>query len=107
MKTATSTTVVVACTSLREGVTTLRVSARTSLKKRPKFSQVSVTRLRAFGPFRFFGDESSSPLINATFEAILPFLCARRRARRILAQTGRGGGIRTPKFGFGDRQFNR
>jgi hypothetical protein len=22
-------------------------------------------------------------------------------------KTGRGGGIRTPKFGFGDRQFNR
>jgi hypothetical protein len=24
-----------------------------------------------------------------------------------LFKTGRGGGIRTPKFGFGDRQFNR
>ena len=31
MKMATSTTVVVACTSLREGVVTLRISVRTSL----------------------------------------------------------------------------
>jgi hypothetical protein len=34
MNTAMITTVVVACTSLREGVTTLRISARTSLRKR-------------------------------------------------------------------------
>jgi hypothetical protein len=29
------------------------------------------------------------------------------RASTLTINSGRGGGIRTPKFGFGDRQFNR
>ncbi len=42
-KTAMITTVVVVCTSLREGVTTLRISARTSVKNRVNSSHTPRT----------------------------------------------------------------
>src|SRR5215469_2021146 len=78
--TATRTTEVVACTSLREGVTTLRVSARTSVRKLVNFRQKPTTfpeRLEtALGSCRLIGAGRSSPFTVAVFEAILPILLA-------------------------------
>src|ERR1035441_1472658 len=76
MKTATMTTVVVASTSLREGVTTLRISLRTSLRKRVKSFHATIG---------FFQLGSSSPRTSAAFVAMLPFLRVQHPAGRIRA----------------------
>src|SRR5271155_1642788 len=48
MNTVTITTIVVACTSLREGVMTFFISARTSLRKSPKRWGTFFKRSRPF-----------------------------------------------------------
>src|SRR4051794_19307060 len=82
-KTANKTTEVVACTSLREGVTTLRVSARTSLRKLVNFCQVPTMYPEMFwtapGSCRLICAGRSSPFAVIAF-AILPILYSRRRA---------------------------
>src|SRR5215469_17941670 len=86
--TATRTTEVVACTSLREGVTTLRVSARTSLRKPVIFSQNPTTFPERFwtalGSCRLICAGRSSPFTVADFDAILPILHPPASCREIL-----------------------
>src|SRR5450631_750715 len=72
MKTVIITTVVVACTSLREGATTLRISARTSLKKLVKPDHVVIAFPEIF---------ASAPCSCTDFVAILPFLRVRHSCR--------------------------
>src|ERR1700733_591403 len=117
MKTATITTVVVDCTSEREGVTTLRISPRTSFRKSVVRVQNAVTW---FVVVLFCGEpERSSPVANAVFAITLLPSCtlttfwlfrgnpSMAAGCRLHHFPGRGARIRTEKFGFGDRQFNR
>src|SRR6185369_8182372 len=111
MKTVIITTAVVACTSLRVGDVTLRISFRTSPRK---------LLVRLGRPFIFPAVLSLSTFATTAFAISIPNFPGRGRLcwRLIrplhlvllkpvcqLVKAGRGGGIRTPKFGFGDRQF--
>src|ERR1700748_1447850 len=118
------TTVVVVRTSSRDGVVTLRISLRTSRRKSVVLENIPVNWLP--------GPESCprSANLSATFALVTALsgcgLCFSSRIAVVdfaitfllpepqtsgpithNSRTGRGGGIRTPKFGFGDRQFNR
>src|ERR1700690_375891 len=99
MPTAMITTVVVDFTSFQDGVTTLRISARTSVRKRVNSFHCSTTLPKnfdtGFSPCRFAGGCRTSPFTIAALIAILPILRARHYAGRIPnKQSGRGGGIR-------------
>src|SRR5437879_5689179 len=101
------TTVVVARTSFSDGVVTLRISLRTSRKKFDMLFHFPPIPPPPLPP------GAGTAAVFAIFLLIL--LCTSDSA--LLACTsgrwppaihsGRGGGIRTPKSGFGDRQFNR
>src|SRR5580692_4486568 len=106
------TTVVVAWTSVRVGVTTLRISARTSLRKLLSRSGCALSRSRpvvcwsvtaiVFAmllPRNFLLIKTGES--NVALPAMLPPGLGRA------GKTGGGARIRTEKFGFGDRQFNR
>jgi len=75
-ETAIITTVVVDCTSLRDGATTLRISARTSLKKRVNSFHCPITLPKildtGFVSCRFTGGCRTSPFTIAAFVAMLP-----------------------------------
>src|SRR5579862_1822737 len=97
--TATITTKVVTMTSCRVGQVTWRISTRTSCKKARQRSGYSFTRSQR-APAR---DSDSPPpaswFFNRTaWKAICP------RVSALFVPFGRGGGIRTPTSGFGDRR---
>src|SRR5579871_808393 len=99
---------VVARTSFLLGKVTFRISLRTSEKK---------PFVRAGHAFSFPPRLCSSRVIATAFAivkillSLFPPATLPRRSQpasfQILTKSGRGGGIRTPKSGFGDRQFNR
>src|ERR1035438_3048087 len=113
MKTAMITTVVVDFTSFHEGVTTLRISERTSLRNWANSvhcpTTLSMNFDTGFFPCRLIGRSSPFAIANLVPILAVPSRRALGRAHpdSIRNQSGRGGGIRTPKFGFGDRQFSR
>src|SRR5579883_3479365 len=98
IKTVMITTTVVACTSFSEGVVTFFISVRTSLLKDLIFSGQEATRPPRLSP------GSAAAIDFVIFFVSIPM---RHTCFLLLPKTGRGGGIRTPKSGFGDRQFNR
>src|ERR1700757_5305561 len=99
------TTVVVARTSARVGVTTFRISPRTSFRNSRVRTKSAVTR---FGWLLAVGETAAFAMdfFSATGIALLLGVHSWSAATSS-SNSGRGGGIRTPKFGFGDRQFNR
>src|SRR5882757_11057870 len=102
MKTVTRTTIVVDCTSARVGEITLRISLRTSLRNSTR---------RAGCAFN-----CCNPVLGCSVTAIVLAIVLPQSSccfvipvpgLRGTGQTGGGARIRTEKFGFGDRQFNR
>src|SRR5579864_8561258 len=99
MKTVMRTTIVVDCTSARDGEITLRISARTSLRNSAR---------RAGCDFNCWIPVLGCSVTAIVLAIVLPLnLRVRVNSRTLRAgQTGGGARIRTEKFGFGDRQFN-
>src|SRR5271170_6576201 len=102
IKTVTRTTIVVDCTSARDGEITLRISLRTSLRN---------SRRRAGCDFN-----CCNPVVGCSVTAIVLAIVLPQSSSCFggvwsrtqgAGQTGGGARIRTEKFGFGDRQFNR
>ena len=130
-KTVTSTTTVVDCTSLREGVTDLAHLAAHVLQEIPhpgKAARQAVRELERLGPlgllcglrhlivcgcYTAFAIQTSfarcSPHYAESAALTLLFLHGRPAFQNTPSgtKTGRGARIRTEKCGFGDRQFNR
>src|SRR5271168_176564 len=100
MKTATRTTIVVDCTSARDGEITLRISLRTSLRNSMR---------RAGCDFNCCNPVLGCSVTAIVLAIVLPqiFVLMSVPGLRGPGQTGGGARIRTEKFGFGDRQFNR
>src|SRR6185369_12139735 len=101
MKTVTITTVVVDCTSARDGVTTLRISLRTSFRK---------LRVRSGSDLICWIPVPVCCSATATVLAItLPLIFLLLTSTAAACGLGRMAGELgfEPKFGFGDRQFNR
>ena len=103
MKTVTRTTIVVDWTSARDGAITLRISLRTSLRNSISRAGCDFSRCNAgaglFGYCYCLGHVL--PQSSCCFVLIC---CPDSEGT---GQTGGGARIRTEKFGFGDRQFNR
>src|ERR1700674_2233466 len=109
--TVTITTQVVTNTSCRVGQVTWRISTRTSCRK-PRHRRGCSAR-RAKKPNISSGEPrpSVSSVFNFPtcvaiarfFLRLQPVSCACYPASAIARQSGRGGGIRTPTLGFGDR----
>src|SRR5271163_4537637 len=100
MKTVTRTTIVVDWTSARDGEITLRISLRTSLRN---------STSRAGCDFRFWSPVLGCSVTAIVLAIVLPqiFVLKSGPGLESTGQTGGGARIRTEKFGFGDRQFNR
>src|ERR1700722_5036016 len=94
MKTVTRTTIVVDCTSAREGEITLRISARTSLRNSAR---------RAGCDFNCCNPVLGCSVTAIVLAIVLPQIFVLMSSRtKGAGQTGGGARIRTEKFGFGD-----
>jgi hypothetical protein len=86
-----------ACTSARDGVCTFVISWRVSFKNSMSRCGPAVARCIALGSL-------VSTTAAFAMDVLLKLLL---RSITDIQISGRGARIRTEKFGFGDRQFNR